>query len=330
MSAKQVYQVPTLPTLDRVEEVGVYCRVSTRSQEQLESLAAQVSELVRFVRQAGIYNLYDVYIDIMSGALTENRPAYQRMLSDCKNHNINIIVCKSISRFGRNTAEMLQSVREIKACGVNVYFLLENLNTQDSETEHIMTVIEAYRESENKVKSDNIRMGLKMRAMTGTSGLYRRRCYGYCKDTDGSLKIDPEEAKVVQTIYKIYLEGASINKIVTYLMGQGVKSPTGKEKWYSRTVDEILSNEKYIGDVILVKSFSPDGIGGKRIKNMGYAEKYKMERSHSAIISRETFEAVQAEKKRRSNYEETESGKGQRKKRYTSSFCLHSEDTNDE
>ena len=191
MSTKTVYQIPMLPTYDRPKEVGVYCRVSTRSQEQLESLAAQVSEMVRFVRHAGAYDLYDVYIDIMSGAHSEKRPAFQRMLTDCENHNINLIVCKSISRFGRNTAEMLQSVRKIKECGVNVYFQLENLNTQDSETEHIMTVIEAYRESENKIKSDNIRMGLKMRALTGSSGLYRRRCYGYCKDDEGNLKVDP-------------------------------------------------------------------------------------------------------------------------------------------
>ena len=99
MSAKHVYQIPTLPTFDRAKEVGVYCRVSTRSQEQMESLAAQVSELVRFVRRAGVYNLYDIYIDIMSGAHTENRPAFQRMLNDCKNHNINLIVSKIIRQF---------------------------------------------------------------------------------------------------------------------------------------------------------------------------------------------------------------------------------------
>ncbi len=178
-----------------------------------------------------------------------------------------------------------------------------------------MTIIEAYRESENKAKSDNIRMGLKMGALTGTSGLYRRRCYGYRKAADGSLEIDPEEAKVVQTIYKIYLEGASIGKIVSYLMGKGINSPTGKEKWYNRTVDEILNNEKYIGDVILVKSISPGGIGSKRIRNAGFAEQYKLDHSHSAIISRETFEEVQAEKKRRSNFEETESGRKRREKR---------------
>ena len=98
----------------------------------------------------------------------------------------------------------------------------------------------------------------------------------------------------------------------------------------NRTVDEILNNEKYIGDVILVKSISPGGIGGKRIKNTGFAEQYKMDRSHSAIISRETFEAVQAEKKRRSNFEETESGRKRREKRYKSSFCLPSAENIDD
>ena len=103
-----------------------------------------------------------------------------------------------------------------------------------------------------------------------------------------------------------------------------------KEKWYNRTVDEILNNEKYIGDVILVKSISPGGIGSKRIKNAGFVEQYKMDHSHPALISRESFEAVQAEKKKRSNYEDTENGKKRREKRYKSSFCLPSEENIDD
>ena len=315
--------------MERPKEVGVYCRVSTRSQEQMESLAAQVSELVRFVRKAGIYNLYDVYIDVMSGAHQKNRPAFQRMLNDCRNHNLNLIICKSISRFGRNTEEMLKSVREIKECHVNVYFQLENLNTMDAESEHIMTIIEAFRESENKAKSDNIRMGLKMRAKDGSSGFYHRRCYGYQKNAKGELEIVPEEAEVVRTIYSIYLQGASINKIISFLKEKGIKSPTGKDNWYSKTIDEILSNEKYYGDVILVKSVSLTGIGGKRVKNDGYAEKYHASENHPAIISREVFEAVQTEKKKRSNYDYTGEGKKRRKNRYTSSFHLPSEEVND-
>ena len=159
MSAKEICMIPVKPRLVERQEVGVYCRVSTRSVEQIASLAAQVSEMVRFVRRAGVSSLHDVYIDVMSGAQTENRPGYQRMMEDCRNHSINLIVCKSISRFGRNMVEMLQSIREIKEYGVNVFFQLENLNTQDARNELIMSLIEACREEEIKGRSESIRMG---------------------------------------------------------------------------------------------------------------------------------------------------------------------------
>ena len=198
MSAKEIRMIPVKPRLVERLEVGVYCRVSTRSVEQMASLAAQVSEMVRFVRRAGVSSLHDVYIDVMSGAQTENRPGYQRMMEDCRNHSINLIVCKSISRFGRNMVEMLQSIREIKEYGVNVFFQLENLNTQDARNELIMSLIEACREEEIKGRSESIRMGLRMRAEAGTSGYYRRRCFGYKKDEDGKLEIEPTEAEVVR------------------------------------------------------------------------------------------------------------------------------------
>lgn len=121
-----IYHPSSLPKV--YKQVGIYARVSTRSPEQMHSLAAQVSELVRMFRADYTARIYDVYIDIVSGALTENRPAFQRMLNDCRNKKLDLIVCKSISRFGRNTEDMLISLREIKACGVNVFFQLENLN----------------------------------------------------------------------------------------------------------------------------------------------------------------------------------------------------------
>jgi DNA invertase Pin-like site-specific DNA recombinase len=269
MSERKIIVIPPKPQLEHRKEVGVYCRVSSNKPEQLESLAAQISELVRFVRLAGMYNLYDVYIDIMSGSETENRYGFLRMLEDCRRHAINLIVCKSISRFGRNTEEMLRSIREIKEHGVNVFFQLENINTLDSDTEHILTIIEAHREYEIKAKSESIRAGLEARAKTGSSGFYRRRCYGYQKGSDGELEIVPEEADVVRTIFDLYLKGASIGRIAAILTERGIKSPTGKDRWYNRTIDELLSNEKYIGDVVLVKSIAPRGKRGRRIKNDG-------------------------------------------------------------
>ncbi len=329
MSERKIIVIPPKPQLEHRKEVGVYCRVSSNKPEQLESLAAQISELVRFVRLAGMYNLYDVYIDIMSGSETENRYGFLRMLEDCRRHAINLIVCKSISRFGRNTEEMLRSIREIKEHGVNVFFQLENINTLDSDTEHILTIIEAHREYEIKAKSESIRAGLEARAKTGSSGFYRRRCYGYQKGSDGELEIVPEEADVVRTIFDLYLKGASIGRIAAILTERGIKSPTGKDRWYNRTIDELLSNEKYIGDVVLVKSIAPRGKRGRRIKNDGYADQYRMSDSHPAIVSQEAFEAVQAEKKRRSNFEVSEEGKKRRTNRYSSTYQPLQTDSHD-
>ena len=129
---KQVICIPPAPKLERRIDVGVYCRVSTRSTEQINSLANQISELVRFVRHELGWALYDVYIDVMSGSESENRAGYQRMLDDCKSHNISLVICKSISRFARNTVDCLDYVRELKALGIAVMFEKENINTMSA------------------------------------------------------------------------------------------------------------------------------------------------------------------------------------------------------
>ena len=142
-------------------------------------------------------------------------------------------------------------------------------------------------------------MGNKKRAADGTSGLYRRRCYGYTNDESGELAIVPDEAEVVRFIFESYLNGASLMKIRTALEERGTPSPTGKSKWCNRTIDMMLSNEKYCGEVILIKTISDNSIMKKRIANTGQRESYKMIESHPPIISRDEFDRVQAEKAKR-------------------------------
>ena len=315
-----VYHSPSIPPL--YKQVGIYARVSTRSSEQMNSLAAQVSELVRMFRSDYRVRIYNVYIDIMSGAHTKNRPAYQRMIDDCRNKKLDLIVCKSISRFGRNTEEMLISLREIKACGVNVFFQVENLNTADASSEHILTVIEAFCQAENQARSDNIKISLRNSAATGRSKNYSRPCYGFQKDENGQLIINESEAVNVQLIFDAYLQGATIKQIVELLKKLHVLSPTGKDKWCQKSVDDILSNEKYVGDVILMKTIRVGGPGSKRIKNRGEEARYKATASHQAIITHEQFDAVQKEKERRCNIETNGTEKGRKNTRYKSTFSL--------
>lgn len=303
------------------KQVGIYARVSTRSAEQMESLAIQVSELVSRFRDQYQMRIYDVYIDVLSGSHTESRPSYQRMLDDCRNKKLDLIVCKSISRFGRNTEEMLRTVHELRDLGVNIYFDVENINTSDSSTEFILSVIAGLREAENKSHSDNVRLGLRNRALEGTSKNYSRPCFGYQKNDDGQLEINEEEARTVKIIFDAYLQGASINQIHDLLFQLGILSPSGKESWCKRTIDEILSNEKYVGDVLLMKRVRLS-VGSKRIKNKGEHEQYRIEGNHPPIITREAYNAVQDEKARRTNIEKIDDTTRRKGSRYKSNFSL--------
>ena len=308
-----VYQQPAFPKV--YKQVGVYARVSTRSPEQLNSLSAQISELVRIFRNDRTAHIYDVYIDIASGSRVSNRPAYQRMLDDCRNRKLDLIVCKSISRFGRNTEDMLVSLREIKECGVNVFFQLENINTAEASYEHILTIIEAFRQAENQSRSENIKMGLRNAAASGKSRNYSRPCYGYRRDETGQLVVNEAEADTVRLIYSAYLQGATIKQIVEVLSALKVLSPTGRDLWCKKSIDDILNNEKYVGDVILMKTLQ---VEDRRVRNSGQEDQYKLTASHQPIIEREVYDAVQKERERRSNVD----GTARKSTRYKSHFSI--------
>ena len=139
------------------KQIGGYARVSSRSAEQMNGLAAQVFELVRIFRDQYNILIYDVCIDVLSNT-NADRPSYQRMFDDCRNKKLDMIVCKSISRFGRNTEKLLTAIRKIRSYGVNIFFQLENLNTADVFTAYILIIISAFNEAENKSRSENTRM----------------------------------------------------------------------------------------------------------------------------------------------------------------------------
>lgn len=145
----------------------------------------------------------------------------------------------------------------------------------------------------NIEKSKSIRAGLQKGFRDGTSKMAQRRCYGYDTGPDGELVINPDEAAVVRWIFERYLNGDSLGKIATGLEEQGIPSPTGKPKWNREAINKLISNEKYTGRVLLQKSFS---VGGSKIKNNGFIERYLYSDSHEAIISDEVFKAIQQEK----------------------------------
>jgi len=183
---KRIHYIPPLPP-KREKRVGIYCRVSTNSMEQLKSLASQVSALTRLVAANPKWLLVDVYIDIASSKTGSSRKEFTRMLKDY-------------------TVEILDALNQLKLLGVRVIFEQEVLDTADTNNDLMISIIESIAQAENESRSETIKWGIKQRAAQGTSKLYNRRCYGYYNDEDGNLAIDETEAKNVRLIYNLYLQ----------------------------------------------------------------------------------------------------------------------------
>lgn len=300
----KIHFIPAKPP-KREKRVGIYCRVSTNDAEQLNSLAVQVSALTRLTASTPQWLLVDVYIDIASSKTGSSRKEFARMLDDCKSKKLEIIITKSISRFGRDTVETLEALRLMRDSGVRVIFEQESLDTADTDSELMVSIVESFAQAENESRSDNIKWGLKQKAASGTSKLYNRKCYGYYNDKDGNLAIDEKEAKNVRMIFSLYLQGKSVLGIVKELERLGIKSPTGKATWPKRTIDVMLSNEKYTGTVRLLDNGKHDSY-------------YRAENNNPEIIPKETFQAVQIEKQHRSNVIKGEDGSQRKSTKYSS------------
>ena len=308
---RQVYSPPPL-----FKKIGIYCRVSSKTDAQLNSLAQQASFFVQMVSKRTDWQLADIYIDIRSGERSDNRSEFQRMLDDCQDGKLDIILTKSISRFGRNTEESLQALRLLKAYNVTIIFDVENLSTASTDSELIVSILSAYAEAENDNRRQNQYWSIVKRLKDGSSTLYNRSCYGYTKNDFGELVISPKEASVVQDIFQLYLSGFSIIGIQKELERRGVPSPSGKDKWCKRTLDTMLSNEKYMGNAIIFKTYTEKNV---RIINADNShEKYLVTDNHPPIISPEMFSAVQEEKKRRSNVEKSDGGTQRKSTKYSS------------
>lgn len=301
---KKVHFIPPKPQ-KRDKRIGIYCRVSTNSLEQLQSLAAQVSHLTKITAATPRWLLADVYIDISSSKTGSLRKEFNRMLDDCTSHKLDIIFTKSISRFGRDTVETMEALSKLKSAGVRVIFEQEELDTANTDSDLMISVIESFAQAENESRSENIKWGIKQGAASGTSKLYNRKCYGYKHNEDGKLIIDEETAENVKIIFDLYLRGQSVLGIIKELEKRKIPSPTGKEKWCKRTIDVMLSNEKYTGDVRLLKT------GKSEIH-------YLATDNNPAIISKKVFEAVQVEKARRSNVMKDENGNQRKNQKYSS------------
>jgi len=281
--------------------VAVYCRVSTPHPEQIESLSNQVEYYKQMVSKHIDWILVDVYTDIKSGNNISKRPGFQRMLSDCVNKKIDLIITKSISRFGRNAEDVLAVINKLRVLNVDLFFEVENIRISETSKTFLLSIIEAVAQAESESRRQNINWGIKYGLKTGKSKLYNRKCFGYSHDSKENIIINEEEAKIVQKIFSLYVNGYSIIGIIRELNKEGIKSPTGKEIWPKRTIDTILSNEKYMGNAVVGKTYTKDYKKNERRINKGEQDKFQAANTHPPLISKEQFEQVQKEKLRRSN-----------------------------
>lgn len=275
--------------------VAAYCRVSTRHKEQQNSLKNQIEFYTEYIQKNPYWQFVAVYYDVASGLRTNKRSGYQQLFRDCMSKKIDFIIVKSLSRFGRDTVEIIKQIRRLKQMNIGVYIETGGINTL-TVNDSIIDQLAALGQAESQSRSENIKFGLRHRMRSGKALLNHTRFLGYTKGADGVLQIVPEEAEIVRMIFNLYVQGNGVRKIKKYLESHGVKTVTGKPEWSTSTIDRILSNEKYVGQVLMQKTYTPDFLTGKKEKNQGQLAMYLVENAHEPIIDRETFDRVQGMK----------------------------------
>lgn len=286
---KNIIEIPQSkelkPIWSQQFRVAAYCRVSTVHDEQQNSLKNQIEFYTDYIQKNPHWQFVAVYYDTASGLRINRRPGYQQLLQDCKRKKIDLILVKSLSRFGRDTAETIKQVRRLKCMNICVYIETGGINTLTT-SDSIVDQLAALDQAESQSRSENIKFGIRHRMRSGKTLLNHTRFLGYTKGPDGILQIVPEEAEIVQKIFDLYVQGNGVRKIKKYLESHGIKTVTGKSEWSTSTIDRMLSNEKYIGKVLMQKTYTPNFLTGKKEKNCGQSEMYLVENAHEPMTGR--------------------------------------------
>ena len=292
--------------------VAAYCRVSTGTDEQLESLETQIKHYESFIRGNPEWEYAGIYYDEgISGTKKEKRPELLRMIADCENGNIDFIVTKSISRFARNTTDCLELVRKLQNLGVFISFEKESINTGEMESELMLSILSGLAENESVSIAENNRWSVKRRFQNGT---YKISCppYGY-DSVDGKLVINEAEADIVRFTFAEILSGRGCGKIAKELNLRGLKGKRGGW-WKSTTIRGMAYNEKYVGDALFQKTYTDEQFNHRR--NNGEREQYLIQNHHEPIISREDYESAQAVIAQRAREKGIEKRDGKSQNRY--------------
>ena len=308
MSDKIVKKVENLPQLTAVkrtdkliQRVAAYARVSTGKEEQQTSIVAQKEYYTDYIKSHAGWQFVGVYADEgISGCSTKRREQFKQLMSDCMAGKIDMVLTKSISRFGRNTVDTLTAIRELKSKGIGVYFEKEQVWTMDSKGEFIITLMSSLAQEESRSMSENILWAVRKRYAQGKGSFAYSRVLGLDKGKEKfEIVVNREEAVIVCKIFRMFIQGLTPHTIAIALTAAGIPSPGGCEVWSAATVRRMLSNEKYKGDMLLQKKFTVDFLEKKMKPNEGEVPQYYVTGSHPAIIEPDEWEQVQAEFARR-------------------------------
>ena len=271
--------------------VCAYARVSTDSADQLNSFASQVQYYTNYIESRADWELVDIYADRgITGTDAHKRDEFLRMMEDCRKRKIDQILVKSLSRFARNTADCIAAIRELRQLGVTVIFEKERINTRLMANEMLISMMSAFAQEESVSIAKNLRKGILMRMNSGNFRLSNLP-YGYDHYENGRLSVQNGEAKAIRWIYDRYLSGYGVNQIARELPCQ--LPAEARIRGSKNGILYILSNERYMGDELLRKSFTSDTVPFRKIMNCGQQDQVYIRHSHEPIIEAEKFHAVQ-------------------------------------
>jgi len=284
------------------QRVAAYCRVSTNNKEQINSYEAQKAYYTQKIEENPDWELAGIFADKgLSGASMKKRDNFNKMIAACKRGWIDTILTKSLSRFARNTVDCLETVRMLRARGIGVIFEKENINTLTESSEFLITLFSGFAQAEIESLSKNVTWGKEKSRAAGNVPFQYKKLLGYRKGEDEKPEIDPDEAKTVLRIYRRYLDGCSLSQIKQELEADGVPTAQAVQRWSYQVIHNILTNERYIGDAMLGKTFSTGCINRQVKQNTGERLQSYVENNHPAIIPREMFYRVQEEMARRAS-----------------------------
>lgn len=287
--------IPPRPATPTVVRVAAYARVSDDSGRLPASLAAQVSHYSRLIQATPGWEYAGVFSDLGITGTSTNRPGFQDLMSTARAGLVDIVLCKSISRLARNTVDLLETIRELKALGVAVRFERENIDTSTADGELLLTLLASFAQEESRSLSHNVKWAIRKRYTQGGTNSFW--IYGYDWAENGFV-INDDEAKVVRLLFSNYLDGISPEKTATWLNENGHRS-RGGGKFYGSVMRRMLENERYKGCQMLQKTFAPRIRHWQRTPNTGELPKYWVEGALPAIIDPELFDQVQTEIARR-------------------------------